>query len=500
MRTFHHVSILSVVSIVFATCSGCSGSDAHPGPTSNVDTDTAADTTGSTTSSPVTTDLPATLIAWQVMPYGTRSEWAGLRGYETAITPGAAPPAGAPALVYDLEIGFPPDGRSFGIEASSATDDGQLAIEVACATDDCSSLPSVNDRVQTTLHLTVRRTPAELTAGEHPAQFRLHFDDGTVEEFQVVLFAEPAPSAAAAVAVTAGSGTPARVQTVFGVGRFLYHSIAAFGSLWVLGKVSGTVTRIDAVTGAVVASVRIGEPGSGAHSRLAADDSAVYVGGTPLLRINPATNEVSTIADSVADGAGAIAIVAGGTAVWTAGHEGPIQRIDTDGTVTDLGLPTARWIDLALSGGLVWAASQEPGGGRLIAFDGTTGAIVHDVPVATDVDGFVVRLVADERNVVVGLDTSGGGGRTGEVVIVDPTTGMITDTVQLGSRPEGIALTDGHIWTSGAVIDRDGLRVTEVDLGFTVALGPDGSIWATRAVPGSDSSIVTRTTPGGFAG
>jgi hypothetical protein len=50
-----------------------------------------------------------------------------------------------------------------------------------------------------------------------------------------------------------------------------------------------------------------------------------------------------------------------------------------------------------------------------------------------------VRLVADERSVVVGIDTSGGGGRTGALFIVDPATGKVTDTITLNPPCSGQA-------------------------------------------------------------
>jgi hypothetical protein len=55
-------------------------------------------------------------------------------------------------------------------------------------------------------------------------------------------------------------------------------------------------------------------------------------------------------------------------------------------------------------------------------------------------------------------------------------------------RPEGIALTDGHIWTSSAVVDRQSLEVVDdTPIGLTVAGGPDGSIWGTGDIEGSRS-------------
>ena len=63
----------------------------------------------------------------------------------------------------------------------------------------------------------------------------------------------------------------------------------------------------------------------------------------------------------------------------------------------------------------------------MIAFDGQTGNVRYDLPITEgEPDSAAVRLVADERSVVVGVDTSGVGGRTGELVVIDPTKASIS--------------------------------------------------------------------------
>ena len=128
--------------------------------------------------------------------------------------------------------------------------------------------------------------------------------------------------------------------------------------------------------------------------------------------------------------------------------------------------------------------------GRIIAFDGQTGDVRYDIPITEgEPDSAAVRLVADDRSVVVGVDTSGLGGRTGELVVIDPTQGSISQRLALNSRPEGIALTEHRIWTSAAVLDRATGAVAAQVFGFSIALGPDGSLWATRHVLDEGSGI-----------
>jgi signal peptidase I len=56
------------------------------------------------------------------------------------------------------------------------------------------------------------------------------------------------------------TATTESVKIVDDVGRFAYHSISAFGSVWILGKSSGTVVRIEQTTGAIQATIELGRP------------------------------------------------------------------------------------------------------------------------------------------------------------------------------------------------------------------------------------------------
>lgn len=72
---------------------------------------------------------------------------------------------------------------------------------------------------------------------------------------------------------------------------------------------------------------------------------------------------------------------------------------------------------------------------------------------------------------------------------------------QLESRPEGIALAPNHIWTSGAILDRSDLTVLLDNqvFGFTITIGPDGSIWGTGGANSSTGEVLaTRWAPGTY--
>jgi hypothetical protein len=346
--------------------------------------------------------------------------------------------------------------------------------------------------------VTVTTAGALVSVGSHTLPMSLNFDDGTAFPFNVRFVVNPLAGDEVLGRITDSTGPPAEVQRVVGVGGFAYHLISAFDSLWIVGKNSETLTRIDAVTGQIEATIRLS---AGQTNRVTATDDAVYVSGNPVTRIDPTDNSTTTIQLP----AHTLGIIGDHQRVWAAGGDG-VERIDADGTVTGLAMPDGYWIDLSISNGLVWVVSQARETARVIGFDGETGEVRYDIPVvAGEPNSAPVRLVADERSVVVGIDTSGLGGRTGEIVVIDPTTGLISARVPLDSRPEGIALTDRHIWTSAAVLDRATLAVTDTGfLGFAIALGPDGSIWGTSSSLGGssgiDDGVAIRYSPGDFAG
>jgi len=455
-------------------------------------------TTQPTTTAATTTTTSADAPPFAVTPFGARADFVGLRIYQNDVRSPQGPFApGEVVLSYVLQVGFDAGGRPGRLVMPATTDDGELALASACKGIGCDRFQGESVEIQVTVPLVITRTAATLTAGVHDATSQLRYDDGSVQTFAIVVRVDPLPSDSISAEVQSSSGAPVAVQYVYDVGNFAYHQVSAFGSIWVLGKNSRTVTRVDAVTGAVVA--RISLPPNATFttspSRLAASSDAVLVSAQPMLRIDPSNNSVSAVKGNVF----AQAVIADGRTAWTTGRSGEIQRVDADDTITTLRLPRHPWMDLAVSHGLVWALSQERPQSHLIAFDEATGRLVHDVVIPSTHDGFPVRLVADEDSVVVGYDTSGGGGRTGSLTVIDPVTAAITGTVDLASRPEGIGLTPHHIWTSAALLDRATLHVRSTDrFGFTIAIGPDGSIWASSGIPGSSTAqgSLVRYAPG----
>lgn len=465
------------------------------------DATTGPDSTTSSTTGPTTTaasEVPGPR-RMTVNPFGVSSDGFAISSYQLDITRDPMPAAtGVEELSYELQLGFNLSGGAGTLVAPERTADNQIEVEVNCEVADCLRVEPNGQEIQATLQITARYTDAELTTGEHAAPFVVEFDDGTTATFDLLLYAQPAAPDDLAEQIASSTGEPEPVQRAFGVGNFAYHAVAGFDSIWIAGRASGTVTRIDAASGELMAIIRVrdGIPSS-SPSRLAVGSDAIYAAGSPLVRIDPNDNSITRIDG----GTDALSVIADGNTVWTADFNN-IQRIDPDGGITPLDIEQGRWFDLATSDGLVWAISQARVTGRLIGFDGNTGDIVHDVSLDLGENEFPVRIVADDTQVVVGTDTTGGGGRAGRIISVDAETGAVLGTAELESRPEGIVLTQNHIWTSGAILDRSDLTVLldNQSFGFTITRGPDGSIWGTGGVPGSSTAegMATRWTPGSY--
>lgn len=484
-------------------------SEAVPSTTEQPNSTTSASSTTSPLVAPpssvapaasVTTTEDATLapsaMPVTVTPFGVSSNDTSVRISESEIETSPVGTTGEVVLSYRLALGLFPLPSPAKLVPATITADGQLSVDVECSTPDCSIEP-INDEFQTTIRLVVRTTEQRLTTGVHTAPFTVEYTNGTTTQFDVQFYAQPAPSSEVSDLVASSTGTPEVVQRVPGIGRFAYHAISAFDSIWIIGKNSNTVARIDSITGELLATISLDTTNSNPN-RLAAGTDAVYAAGTPIVRIDPSDNSTTHI-DNGVDANG---IAANGTTSWASGRDG-IQRIDPDGTITNLDVPDRFWFDLAYSNNTVWALDQERGGGTLLGVDADTGTTRHTVPLQLSESEIAVRIVAGDDQVIIGTDTSGGGGRTGRILVYDAITATLINSVALDSRPEGIVITDNYIWTSGAIIDRDTLTV-ETDntyFGFTITRGPDGSIWGTTSLASSSTAegVAVRWAPGDYA-
>jgi virginiamycin B lyase len=114
------------------------------------------------------------------------------------------------------------------------------------------------------------------------------------------------------------------VETI-AVGKSPRFLTVGEGGVWTLNQGDGSVTRVDPKTNKVAATIEVGVPGPGGE--IAAGEGSVWVTtmGTPLSRIDPATNKL--VQQFVGNGGDAIRI--GHGSVWLCNLKaGNLWRLD----------------------------------------------------------------------------------------------------------------------------------------------------------------------------
>jgi streptogramin lyase len=112
-----------------------------------------------------------------------------------------------------------------------------------------------------------------------------------------------------------------RTIPVGGSPRF---AAAGEGGVWVLGQLAGELDRIDPGTGSVVANIAVEVPGSGGCVATGGGSVWITMPGTPVSRIDPATNKV---AEQFA-GAGGDCISFSDGSIWLSNNDaGTVWRI-----------------------------------------------------------------------------------------------------------------------------------------------------------------------------
>jgi streptogramin lyase len=264
---------------------------------------------------------------------------------------------------------------------------------------------------------------------------------------------------------------------------------AGFGSIWVANGPSQTVTRINPVTGKVVAVVTV----PSAASVLAVGAGPVWVTSYPgrsVTRIDPNTN---TARDTISPGGlGPIGITVFDGYVWVANHDGArtgsVAKIDPTRTpmrlidVIPVGTGSfagPSWI--AHAAGSLWVSV--PNLSAVVRIDPTSDSIIatiHD-------RGVCGELVAAEKAVwVAGGD--GGGGCVPGVTRISPSSNTVTDTVRTGGPTDALAFGAGALWYGPSTRNFLGriASATGTIVGRAVLPGPTfaatfayGFVWAT---------------------
>ncbi|MEP7003717.1 MAG: YncE family protein [Chloroflexota bacterium] len=270
-------------------------------------------------------------------------------------------------------------------------------------------------------------------------------------------------------------GTPAASLAPITVGQRPIRPVPAFGALWIANAADGTVTRVDASTGAIAATIRVGDPqrllaagcapssehayATGSFGLRACDSPSAVAAGAgavwatandrnAIVRIDPATN---TVTDTVAVGFDAWAVTAGDEAIWVSDYvNDAVVRIDPRTAKVIARIPVAAGpTEMAIAPGTLWVVCSA--GGALVRIDTGRGAVVATIPVSAW--ALAISISGDDVW-VRGGSTRGDGGLS----LINARTNAVIATFQAGA-PQGregvasIAATERGVWVPGVTLD-----------------------------------------------
>jgi YVTN family beta-propeller protein len=237
-----------------------------------------------------------------------------------------------------------------------------------------------------------------------------------------------------------------RTTKVFTLGRSGLIAVAAgLGSVWALDETSGTLDRIDPAANAVTARIALG---GGKPYNVWVGAGAVWVcddGSGEIVRIDPATNRVAAripVGDGPAD------LVFDGTTAWVVNHRDlGLVRIDVrTNTARRLAtLPADAPERMVLASGRLWITGR---GTDLLEVDPATGAVLRTV----DIGASGIDVVARGDTIWVPNRDAGTDPRgfpTMEALRrVDARSGVVTATTAASGALDvhGLVADDGGVW------------------------------------------------------
>ena len=286
-----------------------------------------------------------------------------------------------------------------------------------------------------------------------------------------------------AVRVVSATGlyTDARVRVGDGAGVPAVDQ----GDVWVPNTRAGTLSRVDVASKRVVATLKLGSPGSSGSL-----DSAVVAGGSVWVardaadeidRIDPKTNRIAATI-KVDSRPGGLAV--GGGFVWAFHFQGEsVTRIDPATDVKRVfTVPGASGTGIVYSGNAVWLLTAQPS--SLVELDPETGAVLARVPIAAP--------QPPKHGIVDTWWVTEGGGslwltnpNDDRVTRVDPAQATVVASIPVPvAIPFGVAFFQGAVWVAG-----EG-KVVRIDPGTN---RPSGTVTLTA----HSAPVFTQLTAGG---
>jgi YVTN family beta-propeller protein len=208
-----------------------------------------------------------------------------------------------------------------------------------------------------------------------------------------------------------------------------------YGSVWTANGILGSVSRIDPAVNAVSTTVPDAAPRS-TGGAIAVGEGAVWFASSigTVTKIGPARNKLA--GEGVA-GASPSAIAAGEGYIWVANAGGnTVSQMNprTIGEVRPISVgrrPRA----IAVGNGAVWVANESDD--SVFRIDAASGSVtpisVGDGPTAIAFGSGAV-WVANSAD--------------GSISRIDPNTSQVIKTIKLGNRPSGIAVGNGRVWVT----------------------------------------------------
>jgi DNA-binding SARP family transcriptional activator/DNA-binding beta-propeller fold protein YncE len=208
---------------------------------------------------------------------------------------------------------------------------------------------------------------------------------------------------------------------------------------------------------------------------------AATTGPNSVVRIDP---ELNRVVGSVPVGRRPVAVAVGHGSVWVANaDDGTVSRIDPDSmaVVRTIGIAAAA-IDLAIGPDSVWAANGSDG--TVSRIDPVAEAVIETIVLRGGSDllwNTTYAVAAEAAAVWIAVGPR-------NLIQVDPASGQVTATDDVGPVPVSVVISDGAIWV--ATMAGRALRIeprshtvtAEVPVGQPVAMAADGgAVWVADA-------------------
>ena len=226
-----------------------------------------------------------------------------------------------------------------------------------------------------------------------------------------------------------------RVAKTFNVAQGILSLAAGDGAVWVTNSESGTVYRVNPISGTIVSSTELG---SGAVGSVAVGAGAVWATvtdpNTTVVRIDPATVRSSPVANL---GAATSTIAVGDGGVWVVNPQvDAVVRIDPSTNQVVTSIPVQNPDDLAVGAGGVWVT--DPQDGTVLRIDPSTDQVVATATTPGIEGGIAIAGGAPWVN-----DTT-----DDTVLRIDPSTTQVSRAIRLSGPPNTVAGNATALWVT----------------------------------------------------